>query len=75
VIAVSRPGEEQLAAVWQLQHGLSAELGVGPEWSYPYAVEHDGKLYVIYTSQKKHSVMTIIPVASLELAPTGDRSP
>ncbi|TVS14724.1 MAG: exo-alpha-sialidase [Planctomycetaceae bacterium] len=67
VIAVSRPGEEQLAAVWQLQHGRSAELGVGPEWSYPYAVEHDGKLYVIYTSQKKHSVMTIIPVASLEL--------
>ncbi len=75
VIAVSRPGEEQLAAVWQLQHGRSAELGVGPEWSYPYAAEHHGKLYVIYTSQKNHSVMTIIPVTSLKLTPTGDQSP
>jgi hypothetical protein len=75
VIAVSRPGEKHLAAVWQLQHGRSEELGVGPEWSYPYAVEHDGKLYVIYTSQKKHSVMTIIPVKSLELTPNHDRSP
>jgi hypothetical protein len=28
---------------------------------------HDGDLYVIYTSEKKHSVMTIIPVKSLDV--------
>jgi hypothetical protein len=65
VLGVSRPGEKRLAAVWQLRHGPSKELGVGPEWSYPCAVEHRGKLYVIYTSEKRHSVMTVIPVASL----------
>lgn len=65
VIGVSRPGEQQLSAVWQIRCGRSEELGCGPEWSYPCAVEHDGKLYVIYTSEKKHSVMTVIPVESL----------
>ncbi len=67
VIGVGRPGGQRLAAVWQIRHGHSPELGVGPEWSYPYAVEHDGKLYVIYTSQKNHSAMTIIPVESLAI--------
>ena len=65
VIGASRPGEEQLSAVWTIRHGRSEELDCGPEWSYPCAVEHDGKLYVIYTSEKKDSVMTIIPVKSL----------
>ncbi len=65
VIGVSRPYENQLVAVWQIRHGPSEHLGTGPEWSYPYAVEHKGKLYVIYTSEKKHSAMTIIPVESL----------
>lgn len=65
VIGASRPGKQQLSAVWRIRCGRSEELGCGPEWSYPCAVEHDGKLYVIYTSEKKHSVMTVIPVASL----------
>lgn len=64
-IAVSRPGEEELAAVWKLRDGYSMELEAGPEWSYPYAVECEGSLYVIYTSEKKHSVMSIVPLASL----------
>ena len=40
VIGVSRPGQQHLTAVWQIRHGHSTELGVEPEWSYPYAVEH-----------------------------------
>jgi predicted neuraminidase len=64
-IAVSRPGEQTLAAMWKLRDGHSDTLQAGPEWSYPCAVEHKGSLYVIYTSEKKHSVMTIIPLESL----------
>ena len=38
-----------------------------PEWSYPSAVEHEGALYVVYTSEKRHSVMTVIPIESLRV--------
>ena len=65
VLGVSRPGEGVLTRVWALRHGLDRALGVGPEWSYPCAIEHAGRLYVIYTSEKRHSVMTAIPVAAL----------
>ena len=65
VIGVSRPGEVSLTAVWKIREGFSRELGIGPEWSYPCATEHDGRLYVIYTSEKKHSVMTTIPLESV----------
>ncbi len=65
VIATSRPGDTRLCHAWTLQRGFSSRLGVGPEWSYPAAYEHDGTLCVIYTSQKAHSAMTSIPIAAL----------
>ena len=65
-LAVSRPGERTLVRMWKIRDGYSDSLKSGPEWSYPCATEHDGMLYVIYTSEKKHSVMTIIPVKSLQ---------
>jgi len=66
-IAVSRPGEPVLGAMWKIRDGYADSLQVGPEWSYPCAVEHEDALYVIYTSEKKHSVMTIIPLSSLRV--------
>ncbi|MFA6244571.1 MAG: sialidase family protein, partial [Candidatus Hydrogenedentales bacterium] len=65
-LAVSRPGEKTLVAMWKIRDGYLDSLQVGPEWSYPCAVEHEGSLYVIYTSEKRHSVMTTIPLKSLE---------
>ncbi len=64
-IAVSRPGEREFSSVWKVAHGYSPELGCGPEWSYPCAVEHNGTLFVVRTSEKRHCVMARIPVASL----------
>jgi hypothetical protein len=64
-IAVGRPGAKTLSAMWQIRRGDLERLQVGPEWSYPCAVEHEGVLYIVYTSQKKHSVMTSIPLKSL----------
>jgi hypothetical protein len=64
-LAVGRPGGRDLAAMWKLRHGPEGALQAGPQWSYPCAIEHDGNLYVIYTSEKKHSVMTVVPVEAL----------
>ena len=65
VIAVSRPGEKAFVKMWKVRDGHDAALKAGPEWSYPCAVEADGNLYVVYTSEKHHCVMTVIPVAAL----------
>ena len=53
-IAVSRPGETLFSKVLVIRH---AEFPTGPgesnksaALSYPYALEHDGKLYVGYSN-------------------------
>jgi hypothetical protein len=53
-IAVSRPGETLFSKIFVIRH---AEFSGGPgesskdaALSYPYAVEHDGKLYVGYSN-------------------------
>jgi hypothetical protein len=69
-LAVGRPGGRELAAMWKLRQGYDQALQAGPQWSYPCAIEHAGNLYVIYTSEKKHSVLSIIPLDALaEKAP------
>ena len=60
----ARP-EAALSKMWKLRDGPSQELKAGPEWSYPCAIEFEGKLYVVYTSEKHHCVLTAIPVKSL----------
>ncbi len=73
-IAVSRPGEKVFSKVYlvrrsvcELTPGVSAEKA---DFSYPYAVEHDGNLYIGYT-HKSHGAneLAIVPVASLSAAP------
>ncbi len=65
VVAVSRPGEQRLVSMWKIRDGRAEALQAGPEWSYPCAVEQEGVLYIIYTSEKRHSVMTVVPLDSL----------
>ena len=35
------------------------------QWAYPYAVEEDGKLYVVYSEHKENCELAIIPIESL----------
>jgi len=65
VIAVSPPGRKAFSKMWKIRDGACQALRAGPEWSYPCAVEANGKLHVVYTSEKHHCVMTVIPVMSL----------
>jgi len=64
-LAVSEPGKEQFSKIWKIREDKSAVLQSGPEWSYPCAIEFDSKLYVVYTSEKHHCCLTIIPIESL----------
>jgi BNR repeat-like domain len=65
VIATSRPRESVFSTMWKVRDGFAESLDAGPEWSYPSAIEWNGHLYIVYTSEKRHCVMTVIPVAAL----------
>jgi hypothetical protein len=70
-IAVSKPGQPLFSKVYVVRHSVSDKTpGVSDpraEFSYPYAIEHDGKLYVGYT-HKSHiaNELAVIPVADLK---------
>lgn len=67
-LALSAPGEQAFSSLWAVQNGTAHAFDCGPEWSYPFAIEADGKLHIIYTAEKKHSVLTSIPLCSLKPA-------
>jgi hypothetical protein len=53
-IAVSRPGETVFSKVFVIRHAVfpegPGESHKGASLAYPYAIEHDGKLYVGYSN-------------------------
>lgn len=70
-IAVSKPGESVFSKVFVIRRSIFPEgPGVSNEradFSYPYAVEHEGKLYVGYTN-KSHvaNELAVIPIEKLK---------
>ena len=79
VIAVGRPGGEAFSRVWKVRFGPSkAPLGgraKARQWSYPYAHEHDGKLYVVYSISKEDCGLSIIPLRALRWEPLPEPPP
>jgi hypothetical protein len=73
-IAVSKPGESVFSKVFVIRHSVYPNgPGVSDpraDFSYPYAIEHDGKLYVGYT-HKSHAAneLAVIPIEKLQLNP------
>jgi hypothetical protein len=73
-IAVSKPGESVFSKVFVIRTSVfEGTLGVSAanaDFSYPYAVEHEGKLYIGYT-HKSHAAneLAVIPVSSLKIKP------
>ena len=70
VLAVTAPGERVLSRVWRIRHGASPDLRLpgrakSPQWSYPYAHEHDGHLYVVYSIGKEDCGLSIIPLHAI----------
>ena len=71
-IAVSKPGESEFSKVFLIRTSISDQTpGVSArnaDFSYPYAVEHEGKLYIGYT-HKSHvaNELAVIPLSSLTI--------
>jgi hypothetical protein len=73
-IAVGKPGESAFSKVFLIRTSVSDQTpGVSArnaDFSYPYAVEHDGKLYIGYT-HKSHvaNELAVVPIRSLKIEP------
>ena len=74
-IAVSRPAEEIFRKVYRIRdavHDGPGESGPECRLSYPYAVEREGKLYVIYSNcggrggNRNSAELAIVPVEALQ---------
>ena len=72
VVAVGKPGEKTLSGMWRIRHGSSKPIprfkghAKSAQWSYPYAHEHGGKLYIVYSIGKEDCGLSVIPIASLK---------
>lgn len=70
VVSAGKPGQLSVSKMWRLRHGESEPplyegFAKSPQWSYPYAHEYDGKLYVVYSIGKEDCGLTVIPIRSL----------
>ncbi len=70
-IALGRPGEKRFCALRTIRQGIPpvhmAGLCKEPQWSYPYATEHGGVLYVTYSISKEDCAMSAIPLSALRV--------
>ncbi len=70
-IAVSKPGEKKFSMLRTIRQGVPPVQIPGlckePQWSYPYAIEHQGTLYVTYSISKEDCAMSAIPLAALRV--------
>lgn len=70
VVSTGKPGQLTLSRMWRIRHGKSEAprfkgFAKGPQWSYPYGYEHDGKLYVVYSIGKEDCGLSVFPVSAL----------
>ena len=72
VISVGKPGKKTLSSMRRIRYGSSKPIprfegyAKAPQWSYPYAYEHDGKLYIVYSIGKEDCGLSVIPIESLK---------
>ncbi|MFZ4767784.1 MAG: sialidase family protein [Roseimicrobium sp.] len=68
VIQVSRPGELAAAKTWRVQGRTVSDSPSA--FHYPCAIEHEGRLFVIYTvgtGKPRQCELAVIPIASLQV--------
>jgi uncharacterized repeat protein (TIGR02543 family) len=71
-IAVSEPGETLFSRVFLIRtsvfDGTPGISAPNADFSYPYAVERNGQLYIAYTDKEHiYNELVVIPVSSLEI--------
>lgn len=79
LIAVTKPGGRLFQKIYKVRHqawpairlfggyndGKGSYAGKPTEWAYPGAIEHEGKLYIVYSQGKEDCALTVIPVEEL----------
>lgn len=68
VIAIGNPdGSYGFHNIYLIKSGYEkqSQFGFSKQWAYPYAVEEDGYLYVVYAENKEDCELSIIPISSL----------
>jgi hypothetical protein len=69
-VAVSRPGEKTFSRLRAIRHGVPPVRLPGlckdAQWSYPFAVEHGGNLYVSYSISKEDCALSVIPLSNFD---------
>jgi hypothetical protein len=73
-IAVSKPGVSLFSRVFLIRTsvfvGTPGVSAPNADFSYPYAVERNGQLYIGYTDKEHiYNELVVIPVSSLEIKP------
>lgn len=75
-IAVTRPGEKHFRRIFKIRDAIHDGPGESHEraaLAYPYAIEHDGKLYVAYSNSggrggnRNSAELAVIPLRSLSI--------
>lgn len=69
-VAVSSPGQDQLSHIWKIRQGVTPQpfykgWAKSAQWSYPYAIEYDGRLFIVYSVGKEDCELSIIPIRAL----------
>lgn len=74
IIAVGgKDGSYGFSKFYYVRSGYNTEAQFfdSKQWAYPYAVEEDGKLYVVYSEHKENCELAIIPIESLDASTSG----
>ena len=70
-IAVTRPGQQTFRRIWRIRDAIRPEAGETTDHrlAYPYAIEHDGHLYVGYSTglggNRNNAELAVFPISRL----------
>ena len=73
-LSIGKKGESGFSKVFRIRPGeppypayfSGGGSSVNQQWAYPYCIEYENKLYIIYHQNKLDAELTIIPVQTLE---------
>lgn len=72
VLALSKPGTFEFDRLFRLLDKPSPPVRMPPagakrsQWGYPSAIEHAGKLYIVYSATKEATGLTIVDLAKIQ---------
>jgi hypothetical protein len=72
ILALSKPGTFSFDRLYRLLDKPSPPVRMPPagakrsQWGYPSGIEHDGKLYIVYSATKEATGLTVVDLARMK---------